>query len=116
MSHVLVYVTAATAAEAERIADAVVGERLAACANLIPGMRSLYWWQGKLDRAEETVLILKTRAGLVAKLTERVKALHSYTCPCVVALPIKAGNPAFLAWIDAETAVGAGTGKRRAKR
>jgi periplasmic divalent cation tolerance protein len=107
MSQVLVYVTAANPAEAERIAEAVVGERLAACANLIPGMRSLYWWQGKLDRAEETVLILKTRADLVPALTERVKALHSYTCPCVVALPILAGNAAFLAWIDAETAPGA---------
>jgi periplasmic divalent cation tolerance protein len=116
MSHVLVYVTAANPAEAERIAEAVVGERLAACANLIPGMRSLYWWQGKLDRAEETVLILKTRAALVAALTERVKALHSYTCPCVVALPIEAGNAAFLDWIDAETAAGAGKSTRRAKR
>jgi periplasmic divalent cation tolerance protein len=107
MTQRLVYVTCAGDDEAERIARAVVGERLAACANIIPGMRSLFWWQGKIDEGRETVLILKTRAELVAPLTARIKSLHSYTVPCVVALPIEAGNQDFLDWILAETA-GAG--------
>jgi periplasmic divalent cation tolerance protein len=104
MTAMFVYVTAASEDEALRLARAAVGERLAACANIIPGMRSLYWWQGKIDEGRETVLVLKTEARHVAKLTRRVKALHSYSVPCVVALPIKGGNRTFLDWIKAETA------------
>lgn len=110
MSACLVYVTTSGEGEAETIGRAVVEERLAACANIIPGMRSIYWWQGQIDRGDEAVLILKTRAELVARLTERVKALHSYTVPCVVALPIQAGNTAFLDWIEAETAAAVSAG------
>jgi periplasmic divalent cation tolerance protein len=102
-SHVFVYVTAANEGEAQRIAEHVVEERLAACANVIGGMRSVYWWQGKLEKAEECVLVFKTRAQLVDALTARVKALHSYSCPCVVALPIVAGSADYLRWIDDET-------------
>lgn len=98
----LVYVTAPSAAEAERIARAVVEERLAAAANLIPGARSLYWWEGKLQQAEEAVLILKTRRDLADSAIERIKALHSYKCSCVVILPIAGGNPAYLDWIRSE--------------
>ena len=81
----------------------MVDERLAACANVLDGMTSLYWWQGVLEQASEAVLILKTRAELVERLTMRVRELHSYDCPCVVALPIAAGNPDYLAWIAGET-------------
>jgi len=101
---VLIYVTASSEDEALTIGRTIVAERLAACANIVPGMRSIYWWQGKIDDGAETVLILKTRATLTGQVVARVKALHSYTCPCVVALPIEAGNQAFLDWIDAETA------------
>jgi periplasmic divalent cation tolerance protein len=66
-------------------------------------MSSLYRWQGRLEQAEETLVILKTRSALVPALTERVKQLHSYECPCVVALPISAGNEDYLRWIDNET-------------
>lgn len=100
----LVYMTAASREEAKKIGRALVEERLAACANVIDGMESVYWWQGKLAEDRETVLIAKTRAELVPALTERVKQLHSYTVPCVVALPILAGNPAYLDWLAAETA------------
>jgi periplasmic divalent cation tolerance protein len=100
----LVYMTAASREEARKIGRALVEERLAACANVIDGMESVYWWQGKLTEDRETVLIAKTRAELVPALTERVKELHSYTVPCVVALPILAGNPAYLDWLAAETA------------
>lgn len=103
MSATLVYVTASSKDEALMIARTVVEERLAACANVFQPITSVYWWQGKMQEEGETSFILKTRADLVDALTQRVKALHSYTCPCVVALPIAAGNPGFLAWIDTET-------------
>jgi periplasmic divalent cation tolerance protein len=99
----LVYMTAASRDEAKAIGRALVEERLAACANVIDGMESIYWWQGKLSEEREAVLIAKTRAQLVPALTERVRALHSYTVPCVVALPLVGGNPAYLAWLEAET-------------
>jgi len=100
----LLYVTCGSVAEAEAVATAVVGARLAACANIIPGMRSLYWWQGKLERGDEAVLILKTRASLVQAATDAVKAAHAYSVPCVLALPVAAGgNADYLAWLLAET-------------
>ena len=97
------YVTAGSRDEALSIGRTVVQERLAACANVVDGMTSIYWWQGALEQAAEAVLILKTRAELVERLTARIKELHSYECPCVVALPIAAGNPAYLGWIAGET-------------
>lgn len=100
----LVYMTAASRDEAKKIGRALVEERLAACANVIDGMESVYWWQGRLTEDREAVLIAKTRAELVPALTERVRALHSYTLPCVVALPLVGGNPAYLEWLEAETA------------
>jgi len=100
---VFVYVTAVDRDAALALGRALVEERLAACANVIEGMESVYWWQGKLEEAREAVLILKTRAGLVGALTERVRALHAYDCPCVVALQIVGGNPDYLDWIAAET-------------
>jgi periplasmic divalent cation tolerance protein len=103
MSHCWVYMTTASDDEARRIGRALVEERLAACANVIPGMSSIYWWQGKVDEGQETVLIAKTRQTLVESLTARVKALHSYTVPCVVVLPILGGNADFLKWIADET-------------
>lgn len=104
MAAQLVYVTAPSLAEAESLARLAVEGRLAACANILPGMRSLYWWQGKLEQADEVVLILKTTEALVPALTSALTEAHSYDCPCVVALPITAGNPDFLRWIEAETA------------
>jgi periplasmic divalent cation tolerance protein len=97
------YVTAGSRDEALSIGRTVVEERLAACANVLGGMTSLYWWQGALEQADEAVLILKTRAELVERLTARIRELHSYACPCVVALPIAAGNPRYLDWIAGET-------------
>lgn len=100
----LLYLTAGSRDEAKKIGRALVEERLAACANVIDGMESVYWWQGKLTEDREAVLIVKTRASLVEAVTARVKALHSYTVPCVVALPILDGNPDYLEWLAAETA------------
>ena len=104
MAAIFCYVTADSRAEALAIGRRVVEERLAASANVLDGMTSIYWWQDALEQASEAVLILKTRAELVERLTARIKELHSYDCPCVVALPIAAGNPAYLDWIARETA------------
>ncbi|MHC1700654.1 MAG: divalent-cation tolerance protein CutA [Humidesulfovibrio sp.] len=105
----LVYVTAPNLAEAESLARLAVTRRLAACANILPGMRSLYWWRGQLEQADEVVLVLKTTAALAGELTQALVQAHSYDCPCVVVLPIEGGHPAFLDWIAAETD---GTGPR----
>ncbi len=99
----LLYVTTAKLDEAWRIGETIVTERLAACANVLPAMQSCYWWEGKLERANECVLILKTRQALVERAVARVKELHSYTVPCIVALPAVGGNADFLAWIARET-------------
>lgn len=99
----LIYVTAPNQDEALGLAQALVGERLAACANVLGPITSVYWWDGKLNQDAEVALVLKTRADLVEALTARVRELHPYDCPCVVALPIDGGNPAFLSWIAAET-------------
>lgn len=104
MAAQIVYVTAPSLAEAEGLARLAVEGRLAACANILPAMRSLYWWQGKLEQADEVVLLLKTTESLVPALTKALTGAHSYDCPCVVALPIASGNPDFLRWIEAETA------------
>ena len=104
MSQHLVYVTAPTAEEARAIAKTIVSERLAACANILGAMESVYWWDGAVQSEPEVSFILKTKSELLERLIARVKALHSYDCPCVVALPIVAGNPNFLNWIDKETA------------
>jgi periplasmic divalent cation tolerance protein len=103
MSACICYVTAGSREEALAIGRALVEERLAASANVLDGTASIYWWQGKFEQTQETVLIAKTRAELFPALSARVKQLHSYDCPCVVALPIADGNPDYLAWIVAET-------------
>lgn len=98
-----IYITTKDRAQAELIGRQLVEERLCACANILDGMRSFYWWQGAVHSDQEAVLILKTRAERVEALTQRVKELHSYKVPCVVALPILGGNPEFLRWIEQET-------------
>ena len=104
MDRNLIYITASSDEEARTIARALVEERLAACANILGSIGSVYWWEDELQEDSEVALIVKSTAALVPRIVERVKALHSYDCPCVVALPISAGNPAFLDWIEEETA------------
>lgn len=103
MATVLIYVTCQNEDEARKIASAVVGERLAACANILGTIGSLYWWEEAVQESAEVALILKTKRNLIEPLIARVKKLHSYTVPCVVALPIEQGNPDFLRWIESET-------------
>jgi periplasmic divalent cation tolerance protein len=99
----LIYITAENTDEARAIGRALVEARLAACANVLGPMTSIYRWEGVVQEGEEAVLIAKTTAALVEALTAKVQELHSYECPCVVALPVEGGNPAFLDWIAAET-------------
>ena len=103
MSQVVLYVTAASNDEAVRIGRIVVDEKLAACANVIPAITSIFRWNGALQEETESVVLIKTRNDLVERATQRIKDIHGYECPCVVALPITGGNSEFLDWIDSET-------------
>lgn len=105
----LVYVTASGPEEARAIGRALVEARLAACANVIDPMISVYRWEGEIREDREAVLIAKTRAGRVADLVAMVENLHGYDRPCVVAFPVVDGAPGFLRWIADETAETPGT-------
>jgi periplasmic divalent cation tolerance protein len=98
-----VHVTTGDAEEARRIGRTLVEERLAACANVIDGMSSIYWWEGKMEEAREALLVLKTTSGRLDELMVRVKALHSYDCPAIVAFAIEFGDGDYLGWIGDET-------------
>lgn len=103
----IVYVTTASAAEAEAISKAVVSERLAACANILGDIQSVFFWDGAVQKEGETAMILKTARSRLDALTVRIQELHSYDEPCVVALPIVGGSQSFIGWIGAETKAGA---------
>ena len=103
MTACLLYVTAGSAEEATEIARTLVDERLAACANILPPIRSIYRWQGEIQDEPECAMIVKTRADMVEEATARIRALHSYDVPCVVALDVAGGHQPFLDWIVEET-------------
>ncbi len=98
-----VYTTYPSVVEAEQAGRALVEQRLCACVNILPGMVSLYWWQGKVDRGEEVVMIIKTRASLAEPVRAAVKQMHSYSTPAILVLPIEKLDPDYHAWIVAET-------------
>jgi len=100
---VLVYTTWPTIVEAERAGRAIVEQRLAACVNILPGMISHYWWQGKVERAEETVMIIKTRAALAEAVRASVKETHSYTTPSIMVLAVESVDADYYKWILEET-------------
>jgi periplasmic divalent cation tolerance protein len=105
---VFVYTTYPSIVEAETAGRALVERRLCACVNILPGMVSLYWWQGKIDRGDEVVMIIKTRASLAEAVRAAVKQMHSYSTPAILVLPIESVDPDYHAWIVAE-AQGEGT-------
>lgn len=100
---VLVYTTWPSIVEAERVGRQIVDKRLAACVNILPGMVSHYWWQGQIERAEEVVMIIKTRASLAEPVREAVKGLHSYKVPSIIVLPVESVDADYYAWILEET-------------
>jgi len=96
----VVLTTAATPEEAERIARAVVEERLAACVTMVPSVRSIYRWEGKVEDATETLLLIKTGAGQLAAVETRLRDLHSYQTPEFLVLEPTAGSAAYLEWMQ----------------
>ena len=96
---VLVYVTCPSEETAHEIGRAMVEKQHAACANIIPGMKSIYRWQGQIESANETILILKTVKHNWSALFDAVKAMHPYDVPCIVALPVEGGHKPYLEWI-----------------
>ena len=100
---IFVYITYPSIVEAETAGKALVERRLAACVNILPGMVSFYWWEGKIDRGDEVVMIIKTRAALAEPVRAAVKELHPYTTPAILVMPIEAVDPDYHAWILAET-------------
>jgi periplasmic divalent cation tolerance protein len=100
---VLLYTTYPSIVEAEQAGRTLVERRLCACVNILPGMVSLYWWQGNIDRGEEVVMIIKTRASLAEPVRAAVKEMHTYSTPAILVLPVETVDPAYHAWIVAET-------------
>jgi periplasmic divalent cation tolerance protein len=96
---VLVYTTWPTATEAEEAGRTLVERRLAACVNILPGMISHYRWQGEVERGEEAVMIIKTRASLADQVSIAVKELHSYETPAIMVLPVESVEKSYLAWL-----------------
>ena len=98
--YIVVLVTAKDARQARKIADGLLRDKLIACANIVAGVQSMFWWQGKVDAAKEVLLVLKTKRSLFKKVAAKVKALHTYQTPEIIALPIVEGNGDYLKWIS----------------
>lgn len=97
--YTVILVTAKDKKEAEKIARGLLEAKLIACANIIAGVRSLFWWQGKIDSSTEVLLLLKTKKALFKKVSAKVKSLHSYQTPEIIALPLVNGSEDYLRWI-----------------
>ncbi len=97
---IVVFMTAANLEEAARLAEMLVTERLAACVQILPEMESVYRWQGKLERQEEVLVIAKTIKSRFEELEKKVRAIHSYETPEIVALPVTAGSALYLEWLN----------------
>jgi periplasmic divalent cation tolerance protein len=104
MNEIVVFITASTEDEAVTIARALVEERLAGCVNIVRNIRSIYRWQGKIEDDKEVLMIAKTKNKLFKALEKKVKGLHSYTVPEIIALPILAGSNDYLKWLNNVTA------------
>jgi periplasmic divalent cation tolerance protein len=100
---VFVYTTWPSAVEAEQAGRTLVERRLAACVNILPAMVSYYWWEGNIERGDEAVMIIKTRASLAPKVVPAVKELHPYTMPAIIVLPLESVEKNYLGWLMAET-------------
>jgi uncharacterized protein involved in tolerance to divalent cations/8-oxo-dGTP pyrophosphatase MutT (NUDIX family) len=103
----VIFVTVGSAAEGDRLARALVEERLAACVNRLPSVQSVYRWEGKVEESAEELLVIKTRKILFPALEKRVRELHSNTVPEIIALPIIAGSEPYLNWLEEQTATAA---------
>ncbi len=102
--YIVVFVTAKDVTEAQKISEKLLNEKYAACVNVLEGVRSLFWWDGKVDRADEVLLIIKSQKKLFPKIIKAVKSVHSYSVPEIIALPIIDGQKDYLKWIKETTA------------
>ena len=102
----VVLMTAGSQEEAGQIAESLVAETLAACVNIVPGVTSVYRWQGRVERDQEWLLVAKSHSDVLDSLVQRVQELHSYDVPEIIALPLTGGSEAYLRWIDAEVCSG----------
>jgi periplasmic divalent cation tolerance protein len=101
--YITVFITAPNEEEAARISNAIVGERLAACVNIIRSVRSIYRWQGRVEDEQEVLMIVKTKRTLFERLQGRVRELHSYSVPEIIGLPVVEGSKQYLDWLGQET-------------
>lgn len=101
-THIVLLITTATTEEAQRISKVLLTQRKAACVNIVPKVSSFFWWQGKLDSAQESLMLVKTKASQLNETIRLVKELHSYDIPEIIALPIIGGNQDYLEWLDKE--------------
>ena len=104
--NIVLFIITANAEEAQRIAGVLLNERKAACVNIMPRVSSLFWWQGKIDSAEESLLIVKTKVSVLDEIVDLVKEYHSYSIPEIIALPIIGGNQDYLEWVGREVKQG----------
>jgi len=102
-NNIVVLITAGTDEEARRVAETLLEQRKAACVTIVPTVTSLFWWEGRIDSDHESLLIVKSKASLLAEIVSVVKEVHSYDVPEVIALPIMGGNPGYLNWIGEVT-------------
>lgn len=100
MKYIVVFITAPEEEQAKKIADQLLSKRLIACVHILPKASSLFWWQGRIDSAEEVLLILKTKEDLLDEVVKTTKKLHSYEVPEIIALPIIGGSEEYLEWIN----------------
>ena len=103
MNEVVVFVTTSSKEEGEKIGRYLVENRLAACANILPGVTSIFFWEGKICREEESLVVLKTKRELFQRLSEEVRKLHSYSVPEIIAIPLVEGASSYLEWIRKNT-------------
>ena len=97
--YIVILITAKNVREANKIVTKLIERRLIACANIVKDIKSVFWWQGKVDKAHEVLLILKSKKSCCGKIVKTVKSLHSYDVPEIIALPIVAGNKDYVKWI-----------------
>ena len=102
MMYALVYITTSGEEESKKIGRTIVEERLAGCVNIIPTIESLYWWKGEIEEDNESVLIAKTKVSNIRNIIKRVKEIHSYENPAILAIPIIEGSKEYLDYLDAE--------------
>jgi len=98
-ANIVLFITTASTEEAQRIASVLLNKRKAACVNIVPKVSSFFWWQEKLDSAQESLLIIKTKTSILNEIVNLVKEHHSYDIPEIIALPIIGGNQDYLEWI-----------------